>query len=213
MLRKLLFIQIFSLFFIVHAFSLEIPVYTVQIITSFNGDRHGEFENDLVAILNDGSGWKVHPEDRNKFSAWDRNDAILVRKRTSFYWFKREHKFELYNHSNNETVRAMIVRYPTYPLSIEATDIYKAYTDFRMGSWMDSKGTVHYYSYTVDVFYKLVFLSDGTSWVITDSSEFSNFCMNDIVYLGFNKDDKYVSPFLISGIQRQARWVWLYKRK
>lgn len=212
MLRKLLFIQIFSLFCISHAFSSDFPVYTVQMITSFNGDQYGGFENDLVAILNDGSGWKVHPEDRNKFGEWDKNDAILVRKRTSFYWFKREHKFELYNYSNNETVRAMIVQYPTYPLHIVATDIYKAYTDLRSSFWVDSKGTTHYYFYTVDVYYKLVFLNNGTSWVITDSSEFSNFCMNDIVYLGFNTDDECISPFLISGIQREARWAWIYKR-
>ncbi len=167
-LRKFFWLQIISLCLIVKVFALDFnpPVYTIEDTFFFEGDSHGEFKGDYVAILSDGSCWKVHPGDRYKFSLWNSHDVIRVRKRNTFYWYKREHKFELYNYCNDETVRVMLVKYPFYPIQILATDIYKAETALRTFTWVDSQGWTHYEYYTEDVFHKILYLSNGSAWVI-----------------------------------------------
>ena len=214
MIKKILWFQIFSLFFLAHAFASDakIPIYALNAVTDFEGDRHGQFRGDLIAILGDGSGWKIHPLDGVKFSRWNAGDAIQVCKRTTKYWFKREHKFELYNHSNQETVRVMLVQYPDNPTYIYSTDTYLAGTKLISYTWVDAQGWMHYDYYTVNIYHKILHLSNGTSWLITDKSEFSNYCENDPVYMGYNVKETNISPFLISGTQREAHWVWTYPK-
>lgn len=214
MFNKFLFIHILVLFFTISLYSLDIhvPVYTIQAKNVFDGDRHDDFKNDLVAVLSDGSCWKVHPKDTIKFNGWDYNDVVQVRKRTSFYWFKREHKFELFNHFNGESIRVMLVGYPKDSTYIQATETYLAETQIRSYSWVDASGWVHYQYYPVSIYHKLLYLSNGTLWIIMDNSDFSYFNVNDLVYMGFNNDKRGVSPFLISGIAREARWAWAYPK-
>ncbi len=212
MLRTFLLIPIYILFFtsILFSFDGTIPVYTMQAVTLFDGDKHGEFKDNLVAILSDGSGWKIHPQDHGKFNKWNHHDAIQVRKRTSMYWFKREHKFELHNLSNHEDIRVMLVRYPEYPTYILGTDTYIAEVQIRTFTWQDVSGWVHYNSYTVPIYHKLIYLSDGTSWNIKDDKQFPYFNLNNYVYMGYNNEKKGISPFMVTGLQREARWTWVY---
>ena len=211
MLLKFLLIPMISLLITCHAFSLDmhIPVYTIESVEIFEGDKHGDFKNHLVAILSDGSGWKIHPGDHQKFSRWSPEELIQIRKRTSSYWFKREHKFELYNYSNKETVRVMLVQYPFHPTYITATDTYLVDTIITPYTWMDAFGILHYGYSSTDIYHKVVYLNDGSSWVIKDKNEFSFFNTNDYVYIGFNSSHQGICPFLISGIQREAHWVWI----
>lgn len=212
MLRKLLYLQIFFLLLINYGFTREVHIapLSIQTIAHFEGDRHREFRGDLVATLNDGSAWKVHPNDRYAFSCWQESDLIQVSKRMSSYWFKREHKFEFCNLSNGEKVRVMLVQYPMYRTFI--TDATTALADsyVKTYTWVDAWGFIHYDYYTIDVYHKILSLSDGTTWVIKDEGTFACFCVNDTVYMGFNTDESGISPFLISGLEREARWAWAY---
>lgn len=221
MLRKLLIVQLFSLFLLTNVIPLEgshqpivtnpeLPVYALQSFTHFEGDKHGDFVGDLVAILNDGSCWKVHPKDQSQFSNWKQDDAIYVSKRPSDYWFKREHKFQLNNLSNGETVRVMLVQYPAYPLKI--TDAYTLLVDsyVKTTSWVDAWGYIHYNYYTVDVYHKRLHLSNGTTCTLTHEGSFGYFCIGDSVYIGYNQEKKGTSFFIVSGLEREANWAAIY---
>ena len=106
-------------------------VQTLELIGDFAGDRHGAFRGDLVAKLSDGSEWKVHPENRDSFSRWCQGDVVRVMARTDWYWFKREHKFSLYNYNTNESVKVMIVAHKLFPESLRIASVdyyYGGYT-------------------------------------------------------------------------------------
>lgn len=217
MQKKLLSLFLFSLLFFSQGLAGEcmVPTYTLEIVANYEGDKHGEFRGDLVAVLNDGSCWKVHPKDRTLFSQWVQHDVIQVCKRMTSYWFKREHKFELYNHSTGERVRAMLVQYPTYPTLIQDSQTILVDTIIKTNSWVDAWGFIHRDSYKVNVYNKLLFLSDGTLWTIKDEGAFACFCKGDRVYVGYNTNDytasdRKISPFMISGIEREAHWAWVY---
>ncbi len=153
-------------------------------LSSFIGDKHGDFKGDPVAVLSDGSAWKIHPKDSEKFSKWLANEILRPEARTSFYLLKREHKFRLYNHMRNESVRAMLAQYPTYPLMVIESETYNA-------------GRPE----------KRVVLNDGTVWRIRKN--FNHFNIGTTVHLGCNyettRDGMELHRFfLISGIEREA---------
>ncbi len=169
---------------------------TIEDTFFFEGDSFGEFKGDYVAILSDGSGWKVHPDDRYKFSLWSHHDEIQIRERSSFYWFERKHHFELYNRFNDQTVRVMFVKYPPYPIQILATDICLAKT-FWEGEDFDIY-PVYYYD-------KILYLSNGSVWVVHDrnNDEFPYYCLNANVYIVYDG-----WKILITGIERKAHRVY-----
>jgi len=213
MSRRLL-ICLFSFFLVGAAFAdyRQVPdvFHQIQGVTFFEGDRHGDFQHDFVAIFEDGSAWKIHPKDRAKFSRWDLGDTVHVSLRTKRYWFKREHKFELRNHNNNETVRAMLVQEAAYPVVIMDARIEQAGTRLQTDSFIDLNGNVYLVYYTVTDYDKVLYLSNGSIWIICNESSFDNFLPGDRVYFGVNMKKKSQSFFLIRGTEREAAWAWTY---
>lgn len=179
----------------------------------FEGDRHNDFAGDSVAILSDGSRWKVHPKDTEKFSEWGWNEIVHARLRTSFYWFKREHKFELYNHSRREAVRVMLVEYPytaTYITNFQDVEVSR-YMDRKpmkddCGIYIrDSNGKIIYEYYWVITYHRDIYLSDGSALRVEKDIE--SFTLGKFVYLGLNNDSDGLFYFLISGTEREALWT------
>lgn len=177
-------------------------------LAAFNGDSHGQFTGDPVAILSDGSAWKIHPKDKEKFSRWIGNEIVHVEARTSFYWFKREHKFELRNHMRNESVRAMLVQYPTYPLMIVESHSYIADTKVEYTEYRHDDGSSTTVPTVYNIHEKRVVLNDGSAWRIREN--FDSFNIGNTVYLGCNSENNRYYFFLVSGIEREAVFEWAH---
>lgn len=175
-------------------------------VAVFEGDRHGDFKNDFVAILTDGSAWKVHPKDRDNFAQWNANDIVHIAVRDTFYWFKREHKFELHNHTNNQTVRVMLLQYPREYFMIVQAEAYIADTHLHFYTTTDSNGNTHTHYYQVNDYEKQLVLNDGSIWII--KNKFGDFTFGNKVYVGVNDTNKGLYYSLISGTQREAVWTW-----
>jgi hypothetical protein len=177
---------------------------TLQSIRNFEGDKKGEFRNDFTAVLSDGSAWKIHPQDRGLFSRWALNDELEVGVRTSFYWFKREHKFYLYNSTREEEARVMLVDYQGMPLyvSVAQTDLVnEAYVPY---TYSDSQGRVQT-SYNIKRTYaKKLILNDSSVWTIKDEGKFDAFKTNTQVYLSRDPLHEEIGFFLVSGLEREA---------
>lgn len=222
MYRKLFYIQFFLLFFTSYSLAQEpadtkwkhfVPLKKVfESVTFFQGDDQGDFINDFVLILNDGSAWKVHPDDQNKLNQWKVHDTVHVCARTDHYFFKRQHKFALYNHSLDEPIRVMLVQYPMNSLLVIDAQIENCSTDFMPHTYTDPYGKTHTYHALKSEYEKKLTLSDGSVWVIKKKKRFKNFCVGDTVMVGVNAGKDSSSYFLISGIQRDAVWTWAEKR-
>lgn len=161
---------------------------------AFYGDRHGDFVGDYVVVLNDGSEWKVHPEDSNVFSQWEINDIVHPRVRTSHYWFKREHKFELFNHTRKQTVKVMLVRYPTNPLRVTDVTVELTKIIITKRPWV-----INHYTYHAH-------LNDGTTWQF-DSNVGNLLTVGKFLYLGVNDTAEGYTYFFILGSEREATWI------
>lgn len=184
----------------------------------FYGDRHGEFEGDLVAYLSDSSAWKVHPKHRDIYSRWSRGDYVRIKVRTDFYWFKREHKFSLYNLSNGESVNVMLAQHINnpFPLKIVSTDVYiKGYTwTTKKDVQIDEDGKPYETTSLkkVPILRKVICLSDGSYWVIKEN--FDEFTLGANVYVGAQgHPTKWYDFVLISGIEREASWTYARPQK
>lgn len=216
-LNKFFQITLLSFLFASSAFAesvIENTSTTMQYlkgITTFYGDRHNEFSGDYVAVLTDDSAWKVHPKDKEKFAEWGINDIVHLGVRTSFYWFKREHKFELHNMTRRESVRVMLVQLPYYPLTIMDANKYMSGQYLVPHTITYGDGSSYTYYTTVTTFAKNLTLSDGSVWTIKSESEFDYFTVGNQVYLGVNPDYYGLSYFLINGNEREARWDWAYR--
>lgn len=173
-------------------------------ISEFMGDKHGEFKGDLVIGLGDGSAWKVHPTDREKVTRWLANEIVHPQVRTSFYWFKREHKFEIYNHNRKESVKAMLVQYPYAPLIITDAVEYVSSTSVTYTQRQTESGHVIVTPHVINHYAKRLFLNDYTT--LTINSNLSSFNIGDIVYLGYNTNK---SVFVITGIEREAKYSFV----
>lgn len=204
MIKKLALLCIIPLFFAAHLMGAGVNGVPEKVLRSvyghyvFNGDRHGDFVGNYVIVLNDGSEWKVHPDDTNKFSRWEINDIVHTKVRTSFYWFKREHKFELFNHTRNEAVKVMLVNYPIEPMTIRDVRI-----DTKYYVQEHQNGTR-----TVDIIYTYnVLLSDRSLWTIKDRGQALNLLkVGRFVYLGLKHKANTYSYFFILGTEREAKW-------
>jgi hypothetical protein len=212
MLQRICSLSLLSLLFITGAFAEVVytNVPTLQYLTSsrlFNGDRHSDFRNDFVAILGDGSQWKIHPKDTNLFKTWEVNDVVHIRARTSFFWFKREHKFEMYNHTRNEIARVMLIQYPYAPLIILSEQTYLKNSELVPMKKRDADGNEITEYTLVNTYEKVIYLNDGSSWIIKEKIE--NFTPNKYVYLGVNDAREGLYFFLITGTEREAVMAWI----
>lgn len=198
-------------------------VQNIDATAIFNGDRHGEFEGDYVAILSDGSAWKIHPDCREMYARWEAGETVRVKVRTDWYWFKREHKFALYNYQRGESVKAMIVHHKDYsaPLYIFTSETYAKSTRLvsvpHYVTKYKSDGTtetevVYHQEWQPCDFRKVLGLSDGSYWVIKD--KFNDFLIGSRVYVGAQGHPTHFYDFvLISGDQREAEWTYARPHK
>lgn len=176
----------------------------------FEGDRHGDFAGDLVVDLADGSSWKVHPTEQECLAAWQPGDAVHISLRTSWYWFRRQHKFFLNNLDRNECVKVMLVGYGDSPLTVIASsDVYQRDTGELIPVYgTDSNGNQIILTWAPKMESVMdITLSDGTSWVVFD--HFVPFRKGATVYKGFNRSKSGVKYFLITCDQREAIWSYI----
>jgi hypothetical protein len=190
---------------------------TIEKHGTFAGDRYNEFVGDSTLMLNDSSIWKVHPQDTVKVAAWGVNEIVHPRVRQSYYWIKREHKFELYNHNRNETVRVMLVRYPFNALSVVSIVDLELRGELKFENAKDEYGNVIYdssgkpvlISYWETIYAKCAVLSDGTVWMINTNK--SSFQPGKYVYVSANNTIDSFSYILIAGSERDAVWTETFR--
>lgn len=218
MLKNILFTCLMSFFLISEIASEEndlygIPDYfplSLESVDTFEGDQHRDFKGDFIAVLNDGSRWKIHPQDSSKFGKWNMGDPLHIACRTSYYYFKREHKAEIVNLANNETVRAMIVQYPTHPLFIAYIEDHESGIPLKMYTKGDQILRTKYTTRNN----KYLHLSDGTIWEInTYYSNYARLYPGKFVYVSFNKDKNGFCYFLISDSEREANFTKIAKAR
>lgn len=181
-------------------------IQEIQQIVFFSGDGHGQFEGDPVAILTDGAAFKVHPAHRSVFENWRIGETVRLKVRSDFYWFKREHKFALYNYNRGESVNVMLVKHKSEPLKIVSSDTY-AKTE-RLVSRQDPDNPNRViYEWKKSDFRKVLGLSDGSFWVIKE--KFDDFVIGKDIYIGAQGNPKaYYDFILIIGLEREAKWVF-----
>lgn len=198
-------------------------VQNIEGTVIFSGDRHNQFEGDYVAILSDGSAWKIHPDCREMYARWLPGESVRVKVRTDWYWFKREHKFALYNYNRGETVKAMIVHHKEYPIPLQIITV-ETYakstclvavphyiTKYRSDGTTSTEVAYHY-EWEPCNFRKILGLSDGTFWVIKD--KFNDFHVGSRVYIGAQGHPEHYYDFVfISGDQREAQWTYARPQK
>lgn len=171
----------------------------MQQVTSFynfEGDRHNKFSGDSTIVLTDGSAWKIHPKDNQKMNRFVPGDYVHVGVRTSFYFYSRQHNFELVNHNNGETVRVMLVRHAAYPKYITACEkIFDS--DEPIGYSKKNKPLASA---------KKITLNDGSVWILRE--KLGSFSSGNTVYMGANFDDTHFDSFyIINGTQREAAFA------
>lgn len=205
---KLLLLPLLSFFFLTSFLEADY-LQELQECYVFEGDRHGDFQGDFIAVLSDGSAWKIHPGDREMFLRWNLNDVVHAEVRTTFYFFKREHKFALYNHYTNESARVMLLQHAEDSPIIIETQVYKTGTKIIPITWQDANGNVYITYHYRDIYEKKLYLSDNTVWILQDSKKFDHFNPGRTVYLGVHRHKDGFSYFLITGTEREAKWSWV----
>lgn len=171
---------------------------------SFQGDKHGDFVGDTVAILGDLSLWKVHPKHTELFGHWKIGERIHIGLRTSWYFFKREHKFTLVNHDRNETV---------YVMMIQSSNFIKIAEPPQYNETINGNPS----SFRVNLV-----LEDGTPWEVESTSDVvwdrktkgwkdTGFAAVSSAHVGYNEEDNAVSFFIINELEREATYRWARK--
>lgn len=181
---------------------------SVQTIVStdiFQGDSHDEFAGDYVAVVEDMAGWKIHPEDRAKYESWAAGDRVRIRYRTEPYWFKREHKFWMYNHMKDETCRVMIVQHSEQPVkSIVFEETLTKEVKFRKQKVVWGQ-VIEYECWETVPYAKILELSDGSVWKIQNPEKFDKYTKGTPVYVGVQGTPDIEYDFiLITGLEREA---------
>ncbi|MDR3624724.1 MAG: hypothetical protein P4L16_06250 [Chlamydiales bacterium] len=189
-------------------------IQTIASTSVFSGDRHGQFEGDLLTTLSDGSTWKIHPDSRSTYESWQVGDHVRVKLRTEFYWFKREHKFELFNHDRGQTVKVMLIKHKTIPgpLKIISTETYAKSTrtiqETKEVLKVKEDGTTKK-EYVIETkeepcdFRKILSLNDGSTWVIKEN--LNQVQLGSRVYIGAQGvPGQFYDYVIITGDQREA---------
>ncbi len=191
---------------------------TFKSVSLFEGDTFGDFKNDFVVTFADGSGWKVHPKDRDAIGLWQPDDTIYVQARRGSYWFKREHKFMLYNARLKQAVAAMIVQYPQVPLVVTEVNLYLADENkfvpkeingktFKIRDWILNSDYAKGSTKIWNIFYRTkVKLSDGSTWIV-EGDKTILYQVGSNVYISATKETNEFFFFLVSNRERNSRWV------
>lgn len=183
-------------------------------VEQYKGDKEEEFRGDLVAVLSNGSKWKVHPLCESEFRTWRTEDTVRPVLRSDWYWFKREHKFALYNMRNGRSVNVMLVKRTKNPVYIVDTKTYAKDIRPKYTTQVEytANGTpIYNRTYEGDHltnWRKKITLSNGLSFVIKDN--FSEFNSGSKVYVTSQGEQRfgYYDFVLIRGFERDAVWTW-----
>jgi hypothetical protein len=170
----------------------------------FEGDADKNFIGDYVVVLDNGSAWKIHPEDAVAYSKWYIDDLVQPFARTSFYWFKREHKFMLHNYSRNERLRVMLVSYPTAPLFITSAQEVAVGGHWEHTRVLDgSNQWVKVSTWVID-YKRNLYLNDGSIGLIANDARFT---AGRFISPGINNDGDRFWYFLALGLQKDSFWI------
>jgi len=197
-------------------------IQTIAASETFKGDRHGAFYGDAVAVLSDGSKWKIHPLCKEAYQKWTPGDRVNVALRKDWYWFKREHKFVMYNLTRAESANVMIVGHREDGLRIATTEVYHKRTislydtERYMRVTPDGRSElVEHQVYCGEKpveMRKVLVLSDGSVWVIRD--HLNDFNLGLRVYIGAQGHPKKFYDFvLITGDEREAIYTMARPQK
>lgn len=160
------------------------------------------FNYDVLIELDDGSSWKVHPDDETKLHGWEIGQKVYISPRTSSYWFSRDHHFDLHNSDLKEFVHVMLVYHREYPREIiDYTAIYDSY--------YQKDATGYNITFNKARFRQTLLMDDGTSWELRD--HFYQFLPDTTIYIGWDGQKKI--PILISGRLNNPTWTYLYPSK
>lgn len=167
--------------------------------------------NEVTVELTDGSIWSIQSSDAVKVTSWQSDELIHAQLRKSFHWFKRGHKFRLYNHARQESAKAMIVNYGDSPLIVfyayppvdapeENVPIYK----------FGAEGQPEIARYeTLPAGKKAVLqLTDGSTVEIRD--RFDKFTTGAEIYVGWDERHGYFGPFIMTGYGKGAVYTPVY---
>ncbi len=174
-----------------------------------------------TAILSDGSKWKIHPKSIETFSTWSLHDPVFISLRKSFYWFKREHDFILYNTERDESVPVIFIKHKEEPLQVVATEVYykkntpvyKKITTYtykeetlpleegeivpRTVIRKEPETSYEYVGEQPSDPRKVLRLSDGSIWIIKKESLFPQFILGTPVYVATDKSVSGHYQFLL----------------
>ena len=181
-MRSIFFLcALFSLSFsVLHASDIHTFLHRYVEACEFEGDEDLDFVGDPVAILEDASRWKIHPNFVEHFASWQLGDTIHIGRRTDWYWFKREHKFLLINHDRNESIPVMLVWVGDAPLNITTMNKSDAASTFIT-----------------------LTLSDDSVWEMENTTS-ALFSEQARIYIGYNSDADKNQFFFIGGIEKYA---------
>ncbi|MFY7842833.1 MAG: hypothetical protein ACOVOR_02325 [Rhabdochlamydiaceae bacterium] len=157
--------------------------------------------NDLVAVLSDGSEWRIDREDHEKLCKWEKGDEVHLDFRITTDWYILERKhFYLFNHKKDELVEVFLLK---TPLSITY-----AQPPNLVSFLYDQYGRKFNFRYRQNIL-----LSNQSAWEMDDSPASNTIRANTPAYLGYTiqkgktafgfsyrlKDkDEYTTPFLIT---------------
>ncbi len=175
----------------------------------YEGDAEGYSSGDFIAVLDDGSQWKIRSKDLERFSKWNFGDKVHIGVQTSWYLFKKN--FLLVNHENNESLEVLLIETPLIVYHSEQPQPTK-YIDHGLGL-----RTYHDYRQNI-------ITSDGQKWEIIDPKSKNSFPQDSPIYIGYNEystsqsipgtsqvleeGKKYVTFFIINGTGQNANWWW-----
>jgi hypothetical protein len=167
----------------------------VSTFYTYEGDRYNQFAGDATIVLSDGSAWKTHPEDSQKLNRFVPGDWVHVGVRPTWYFFKREHKFELVNHNNGEKIRVMLARHASQPKYVVACEKIYENTEAPDATTPKNKRP------TPSA--KKLTLNDGSVWMLKEKLGY--FSSGNTVCIGANFDETHFDSFyIINGTQREA---------
>lgn len=179
----------------------------------YEGDNEGKFKNDFVAVLDDGSQWKIHSKNYEQFSKWNIGDLVHIELQTQTEWYLfKKYDLLLFNHECNESIEVSLLQ---TPLTISLSE------NPQPTSYIDSGFGKTYQNYRQNIT-----TSDGQQWEIIDPELKKSFPKDTPVYIGYNvynslpssilcyvleDGKKYVSFFIINGAEQKLNWRWTHK--
>lgn len=183
-------------------------VQYVDTIENVLGDYYGKFYCDPVITLTDGSKWKIHSDSLKTLKKWQIGDEVHVAARFGRFWLGRQHAFFLCNHDLNSRIKAMLVKHKAFPLTIIDEHNYAPSPKVRFPKKIAS-GRQQYQPHDLR---KILFVSDGSAWIIKDKIQ--EFQKGMQVYIGAQGiSERFYDFILITGDEKEAVWTMARPQK